>query len=893
MFHHYSENGFETKHSSASSNSSRSTVNCDRSDSSDSETESRDKNSPIMARRSINRSKAQNQSTERLIVPNTNDATDANDDLAYVDTLPEEVKLVEVTSNLWGTKFKIHGLAKTVPANLGQVTYKTSFLHLQPRQMTLVITELRDDFPMEPDPNFNPNIFSEDEDEHAQSVASSQRRKGSNEGAAPLIAPMSPRPNRFTTRQKNSHLVKTDRKNMLGPLAKAETYDDDLTQSELSTENVPSKPENLPIRPKHIETSITSTSRPGPSYSSFVAQYSRSTSNGSGQSRHAISPLCCEGSVPTLQSPKNAVGPSDTIFERPPAVQTTALINYPNNNDYSNSMLHTKSSMASEQMKANAQFSSNQTAANSGRDCSKSLKEKLQCKKKDIQFIDDDAPSSSTGAPINAECSMRRTPTIVSISPACMSASMTRSCSVGYLDSVEMVPSDVALSILRKETPNKRLVLVDHKPNKKCKQTENQTKKMKLVQCGKSKSLDSCDLNEIPVKVNCTEAANVMPKLCETNEQTENSGTVIAIESTDSPSHAKKPQRKFLETSIMNSLPPAAGAEQSCSSCHNATKSKPCENCKKTSTSISIDQNKTVPTVAASKTSNSSYVDNVSSKMQSSKLDQIFSEPIKASSSKATKPSPIDRKTKPRKKNTEVITSYTDSPLFSRKHRFGDDSSSDARSSPLLCRKFETGISLLKQFSEARKRKKEENLQLIKTDSQNDLQQVAATETKASVALHTQALTTLENIISRLRDLDESRLTPPSSPQHNRYPRSSPASPALSKKGKRNPSTSPIRHLLNSPLLNRRNRKKQQAESSDDESSANNNVNDENSSKYNYRDLETFQKAQLRQKVGKLVKQQFRYVIALQLFRPKPNRILNCFILLFFSLSVCRRSNYS
>lgn len=62
-----------------------------------------------------------------------------------------------------------------------------------------------------------------------------------------------------------------------------------------------------------------------------------------------------------------------------------------------------------------------------------------------------------------------------------------------------------------------------------------------------------------------------------------------------------------------------------------------------------------------------------------------------------------------------------------------------------------------------------------------------------------------------------------------------------------NSNTSPIRQLLNSPLLGRRNRKKQQAESSDEESYANNN--DDSSSKYNYRDLETFQKAQLRQKV--------------------------------------------
>lgn len=126
-----------------------------------------------------------------------------------------------------------------------------------------------------------------------------------------------------------------------------------------------------------------------------------------------------------------------------------------------------------------------------------------------------------------------------------------------------------------------------------------------------------------------------------------------------------------------------------------------------------------------------------------------------------------------------------------------------------------------------------------------------------SVALHTQALTTLENIISRLRDLDDSHsrlnasatASASASPQHGRYPRSSPASPALTKKSKRTTSTSPIRHLLNSPLLNRKNRKKQQTESSDDES---HNNSEDCPGKYSYRDLETFQKAQLRQKVKKL-----------------------------------------
>lgn len=44
-------------------------------------------------------------------------------------------KLVEVTSNIWGTKFKLHGVASFLPEDVGHVLYKTSLLHLQPRQV--------------------------------------------------------------------------------------------------------------------------------------------------------------------------------------------------------------------------------------------------------------------------------------------------------------------------------------------------------------------------------------------------------------------------------------------------------------------------------------------------------------------------------------------------------------------------------------------------------------------------------------------------------------------------------------------------------------------------------------------------------------------------------------
>ena len=77
-----------------------------------------------------------------------------------------------------------------------------------------------------------------------------------------------------------------------------------------------------------------------------------------------------------------------------------------------------------------------------------------------------------------------------------------------------------------------------------------------------------------------------------------------------------------------------------------------------------------------------------------------------------------------------------------------------------------------------------------------------------------------------------------------RLPRSSPSSPAPLKKGKRPSSASPIRRrLLSSPLLNRKT-KKSRNESSDEEGL----MNKDDLSSYN--DLETFQKAQLRQKVG-------------------------------------------
>lgn len=89
--------------------------------------------------------------------------------LFFSPTLSQMSKLVEVTSNIWGTRFKLHGLASFLPEDLGEVVYKTSLLHLQPRQMTISIMELsRDELQTHKrDPAYNPNHFSESDDETA------------------------------------------------------------------------------------------------------------------------------------------------------------------------------------------------------------------------------------------------------------------------------------------------------------------------------------------------------------------------------------------------------------------------------------------------------------------------------------------------------------------------------------------------------------------------------------------------------------------------------------------------------------------------------------------------------------------------------------------------------
>ncbi|KAK5649822.1 hypothetical protein RI129_000851 [Pyrocoelia pectoralis] len=736
-------------------------------ESSDSDREEGCAGSPRMQRRRKRRNKSQHR-TNQQEKPQTHVSNDGEgDDLAYVDTLPEHVRLVEVTSNIWGTKFKIHGLVNSVPANLGQVTYKTSLLHLQPRQMTLVMTELRDDFPLGPDPTFNPNIFSEDEEEMNNSEECAKLRRTSIDHSPP-IAPMSPRLTRLNKPKTQILQNITPEVNIatIAPvpaLARTESYDDETL---FHMGEIVGYCEN--VRPQcsygNINNQGTTRSCNTIPSTNFITPYGRTNTGNPANQRHAISPLCCEGSVPALQSPKNAVAPSDIIFDRPPA-QTLLSYSTANYTNTSNNIQQVKSNIINDHgrngMAVNLNLTSDQrkpiVVKKDGIESTPKIchqndnvnfiatlninlrsspcevvsttvmksdivpqnnlsgTQKMETGEK-IKFIDEENNEEAIAGP------SRKLP-----SAAYITDSMIRSCSVGYLDLVDaqLVPNDVTLQMLRKDAP-KRLVLVNQKTkqkkhSKKIIQDNRNIiyKSSRLKNCGKSKSLDSTDI--FP---SC-EAQNI----------------------------------RNLKNHIEEPIP---------------------------------------------------EIEN------------------KSSDEKTSSPSPLSSK-------------HTIEALSSAGKRDNSKLNFFVNKSPLIKRKKSDSDIVHEKICKNRSRTKQKTPICPRKEININTGSNTEPNSTKSTPIHTHALSTLENFITKLRDDNR---TPPSSP---RLPRSSPSSPAPTKKGKRPQSASPIRkHLLASPLLGRKNRKNKTQESSDDEVNASG---DEIFNGTNYRDLETFQKAQLRQKL--------------------------------------------
>lgn len=504
--------------------------------SSDTEREEGCSGSPRLQRR--------RRARERRKVRNSSEKDDTPDELAYIDSLPEDVRLVEVTSNIWGTKFKMHGLAKNVPANLGQVTYKTSLLHLQPRQMTLMITELRDDFPVGPDPSFNPNIFSEDEEEVFHSNDSSDSPSHTNNNIRRKVT-LNERTNNTNNILNQTETYASNNNNVNGPsLARAESYEEfPYIDTSDTMNNVPESVYSTPIRQPQTAERRINNAAPVPN-------------------RHAISPLRCESSVPTLQSPKNAVAPTDIIFERPSPQTVTCggrgdfcggRADYGVRDNVSlkgnlsnieqqsfNLNLSLEPSRQVTIKKCDNHISDNCLSKLRKNICSrgetttfdvntrilKSLCNKnyehevhpdamsrrtealknLQ-KNEDLKFIDEETPAEPSASAFTERPRVARTTTVVPISPVCASlpayATMTRSCSVGYLDLVDpqVLHAHVSLAALRGE-PQRRLVLVTNKRQRRARRTSrapeprplDAVRAPGLRRCGKSRSLDSSEM---------------------------------------------------------------------------------------------------------------------------------------------------------------------------------------------------------------------------------------------------------------------------------------------------------------------------------------------------------------------------------------------------------------
>lgn len=168
----------------------------------------------------------------------------------------------------------------------------------------------------------------------------------------------------------------------------------------------------------------------------------------------------------------------------------------------------------------------------------------------EMRFIDEESRGEAEA--FDQSRGVHRTQTVVSIGPLCVNDSIVRSCSVGYLDMVDaqLAPCDIALKMLRKEAPNKRLVLVSRKTKRRKKNKTQQevgqqsSKSPRLRNCGKSKSLDSSDI--FPTN----EQIALPPKLPEHAEETTGTMNLEAIEDKSNEFLEKSPDAMPSECSI-------------------------------------------------------------------------------------------------------------------------------------------------------------------------------------------------------------------------------------------------------------------------------------------------------------------------------------------------------
>lgn len=361
-------------------------------------------------------------------------------------------------------------------------------------------------------------------------------------------------------------------------------------------------------------------------------------------------------------------------------------MSYSSSADYSNNVVQVKNALCGDHSRQNSHV--NPVPLNLNLNLERVSKGAI--KKKDIQYIDDE-PTPSTSSQvmeIAPMTGMNRTQTVVSICPSIPDI-ITRSCSVGYLDNMELIPGEVTLSQLRKETP-KRLVLVDRKVQQHRKYRKITSQQRQTVQHAKFKnfkksiSLDSCEVQDIPnLNKDLNNLFKQMPKLAESSENTEDTEhsstelTVTVNKKTKLPSTPKRsPKEKFCNFFSSRSGTPILGRKfrnaQPCNCSSSA-----CSKCSKSDENAK-PSNGDGQTVTAKPPLIPKW---------SKKVPNEVGECSRA---------PREHK---RNKNLEIITSFTDSPLFSRKYRaskneFVSGSASATRphlqsehNTPILCRR--------------------------------------------------------------------------------------------------------------------------------------------------------------------------------------------------------------
>ena len=102
------------------------------------------------------------------------------------NTLDQSWQLAEVTSNVMASKFRIQSLCDRLPSEMGAVTIKTSFLHIQPRKVVVILPQMELD-----DSGIDSDHLSSDDSSTEDAGASGSGEEEPSDAEKPIESLMS------------------------------------------------------------------------------------------------------------------------------------------------------------------------------------------------------------------------------------------------------------------------------------------------------------------------------------------------------------------------------------------------------------------------------------------------------------------------------------------------------------------------------------------------------------------------------------------------------------------------------------------------------------------------------------------------------------------------------